>query len=182
MAAVAVPAVLWCLAIMGLLTDRRRYRMFVCACCAAAAWMMETTQFGQHDNLIHVQHNDGTGACINMSLASSLWSHTQDTMTAHIHIPTRKHAATGSVITVVSGHSLVQLTNIPSRHPGKQRWWSRLFVITVTDDSCTHVIISIDNYITVVISACTGNLTQTAEHKQTVFYDMGGTNKTVTML
>lgn len=31
----------------------------------------KTAQFGQHDNVMHVQHNDGTEAYSNMSLASS---------------------------------------------------------------------------------------------------------------
>lgn len=56
---------------------------------------------------------------------------------------THTHAATGSVITVVSSHTHVQQTDVQSRHPGKQEWWSRLFVVAVTDDSCLHVIISI---------------------------------------
>ncbi len=99
--------------------DRQGYCETVCTCRAPAVLMLETTQFGQHEDLIHVQHNDGTGACINMSLASSLWGDTQDTMTAHVRIHT--HAATGSVITAVSGRTLVQQANMTSRHPGKQR-------------------------------------------------------------
>lgn len=56
----------------------------VCTCRPTAVSML-------HEDLIHVQHNDGTGACINMSLASSLWGHTQDPMTAHVHIHTRSY-------------------------------------------------------------------------------------------
>lgn len=115
MTAVAIPAVLWCPAIMGLYTDRKTDRDIVCTCGATAVLMLETTQFGQHEDLIHVQHNDGMGACINMSLGSSLWGHTHNPMTTHAH------TATGCVSTLVSGHTLLQQTNILSRHPGKQR-------------------------------------------------------------
>lgn len=55
MAAAAVPAVLWCLAIMGLYPDRQTGRDTVCLRCATAVSMLETAQFGQHDDLIHVQ-------------------------------------------------------------------------------------------------------------------------------
>lgn len=120
--------------------------------CATAVWTLETTtQFDQHEDLIHVQHNDGTGACINMSLASSLWGHTQDSMTAHVHTHTHSYwLCNYSSKRSYSGPRDTHLY-ITSRHPGKQRWWSRLFVITVTDDSCTHVIMSTDNSIIISI-------------------------------
>lgn len=65
--------------------DRQPYCVPVRTCHATAVLMMGTTRFGRHEDLIHVQHNDGTGACINMSLASSLRGHKQDTTTAHVH-------------------------------------------------------------------------------------------------
>lgn len=72
-------------------TDGQDYCAFVC--------LIRFDGGNQHRS--RAQHNDGTGASGNMSLASAWWSHTQDTMTTRLHT----HTAAGAVIRVASGCS-----------------------------------------------------------------------------
>lgn len=111
LAAVAAPAALWLLAII---TDTQKDRQAYWACVhmsCSSCFDSGNQNLADTSFFIHVQHNDGTGVCIIMSLALPLWSCTQDTTTEPTHA--HKHTVTDFVIIVVSGHTLAQQTYRP---------------------------------------------------------------------